>query len=77
MTDAQLWRLAARQVISTQDLESVALQFLGIEYSTVRTLRHQCIGNPGEFGMEILVEWRNKNSGGDQLPVRGPMKKAF
>ena len=61
LTDAHIARLAAS--ISTRDLESVALVYLGIGIETIKSLRDQHRENLEALNRDIFQKWANKNSG--------------
>ena len=60
-------RLAS--VISDTDMETIALDYLGLKKEMVKTLRTE--NNQSEvFNRAIITKWKNMNSGKDQVKVR-------
>ncbi len=52
--------------VTSGDLETIALQKLGLDYNTLRKLREEHIHNPGRLNMEVLKMWQNRTSMGDK-----------
>ena len=55
----QIVRLA--QAISSREMESIALGYLGIEDPIIKNLKHENRDNMEAFNREIILHWMNKN----------------
>ena len=67
LTNAQYVRLA--RVISSDNMESIALGYLSIEKETIRNLRYENRDNAEAFNRNVLEKWANMNPGPDQVKV--------
>ncbi len=67
LTASQIACLAA--AISQPNMESIALQFLDLE-PDMDNLKYKYKGNVEAINRDILIQWRNKNYGPDEVPVR-------
>ena len=68
LTDADLAQLAPK--ISFRSMQSIAIQRLGFTEAQVESLVDGCREDTEKFRRQILVQWRNKNTGsGPFLPI--------
>ena len=67
VTDRQVEDLS--QAIMSKHMATIAIKYLGIPQVTVDNLRRDRQGDSTAFNREVLVLWRNKNSGINQSKV--------
>ena len=65
LSDKQIGHLAA--AISTNDMESIAVNYMDISDVTVKNIRHDASGSEA-FNREIFHRWKNQNPD-DQVKV--------
>ena len=68
LTTAQRTHLARE--ISCQNMESIALGYLGFDQEVIDSLKKAHTENTEAFNREILYRWANQNPGNDQVQVR-------
>ena len=68
LTNNQIVRLAA--AISSRDMESIALGYLGIEEETIKNFKDARRDNLEAFNRDIIQHWVYKNPEEDQVGVR-------
>ena len=56
-------------VITDTDMETIALGYLGIKEEIVKQLRQENKGQSEAFNRAVLINWKNMNSGNDQVKV--------
>ena len=61
LTDEQIGQLA--KVISEQNMEFLADEYLELKYETVISCRRMAEMDPEAFNREIIKRWRNRNPG--------------
>ena len=69
LSNRQIVRLAS--AISVDNMESIALGYLGIEEETIRNLKHENRESAQSFNRSLLRHWMNKNAGPNQVQVSG------
>ena len=67
LTDSQVEDLA--QVIVSKHMATIAIKYLGLPHETVENLKLIRQGDYIAFNRDVLVLWRNKNQGIDQVQV--------
>ena len=67
LTDSQVEDLA--QVIVSKHMATIAIKYLGLSHEMVKNLKLIRQGDYIGFNRDILVLWRNKNQGIDQVQV--------
>ena len=67
LTNNQIVRLA--RAISSNDMESIGLGYLGIEEETIRNLKAEHRENIEAFNRSLIRNWTNRNAGPDQAQV--------
>ena len=67
LTDNEIEQLA--QVIIAKNMASIALKDLGLPHETVENLRSIRQNDYVAFNRDLLVLWRNKNPGINQIQV--------
>ena len=67
LTDTQIEDLA--QIIVSKHMATIAIKYLGIPQETVENLRRDRQGDSIAFNRDVLVLWRNKNPGVNQVQV--------
>ena len=73
LTDREIEDLA--QVIVVKHMATIALKYLGLPYETVENLKLIRQNDYVAFNRDLLIRWRNKNQGIDQVQVS--LKKKF
>ena len=69
VTDRQIEDLS--QAIATKHMATIAIKYLGIPQVTVDNLRRDRQGDSTAFNRDLLVLWKNKNPGINQVQVSG------
>ena len=72
LTDREIEDLA--QIIVSKHMATIAIKYLGLPYETVENLRSILQNDYVAFNRGVLVLWRNKNRGINQVQVS---KKQF
>ena len=67
LTNNQIVRLA--RVISSQDMESIGLGYLGIEEETIKNLKDARRDNVEAFNRDIIHHWIHRNPEPNQATV--------
>ena len=67
LTDSQVEDLA--QVIVSKHMATIAIKYLGLFHETVENLKLIRQGDYIAFNRDVLILWRNKNQGIDQVQV--------
>ena len=67
LTNAEIVRLARE--ISCQNMESIALGYLGFDQEVIDSLKIAHRENTEVFNRAILRRWANQNPGNDQVQV--------
>ena len=57
------------EVISPNDLESIALKYLNISTEKIKTLKAENKENPDALKRDVVRIWANRNSGPNQVKV--------
>ena len=68
LTDSQIADLA--RAISSEDMETVAVGFLGIDEAVIINLRKTHWKDPVAFNREVLRVWTKQNEGNEQVQVQ-------
>ena len=71
LTNNQIVRLA--RIISSRDMESIALGYLEIDDPKIKNIKHENRDNMEAFNREIIRHWMHKNPEPNQLQVCFPM----
>ena len=67
VTDRQIEDLA--QVVVSKHMATIAIKYLGLTQVTVDNLRRDRQGDSTAFNRDVLVLWRNRNPGINQVQV--------
>ena len=67
LTDRQIADLS--QIIIARHMATIAIQYLGLSQETVENIRFMRQGDYLGFNRDLLVLWRNKNHGVNQVQV--------
>ena len=68
LTDQKIEELA--QVIALKHMATIAIKYLGLSYEEVEDFRTIKQNDSKGFNRDILVIWRNRNAGINQVQVR-------
>ena len=68
LADSEIEDLA--QVIITKHMATFAIKYLGLPYETVENLKTIRQSDFTAFNRDLLVLWKNKNPGINQVQVR-------
>ena len=58
------------RVITMDNMECIAVTYLGIEEETIKNLKAEHRENVEAFNRSVLRYWRNKNGGANEIQVR-------
>ena len=75
ITDNIIVRLA--KAISAKHVESIAIEYMGIEGETLENLRRQHREDVEAFSRDVLRKWCCMNSGPDETKVRSGSRKTM
>ena len=67
LKDTQIEDLS--KVIATKHMTTIAIKYLGLPYETVENLKRDNKDNSVAFNRDLLILWRNKNPGTNQVQV--------
>ena len=67
LTDRRIEDLA--QIIASKHMSTIAIQYLGLPQERVDNLRRDLEGDSIAFNRDVLVLWRNKCPGSNQVQV--------
>ena len=68
LTNNQIVRLA--RAISSRDMESIALGYLGLEDETIKNVKYENKDNAEAFNRDIIRRWTYQNAGDKQTQVK-------